>query len=130
MLYTDTNTNSDMYSVIANHRSPKFQLLNSFPQLSCTKDQLKQLESRLSQAIAMYKRRLEWLTTESRRIFGVVEEKSACFVLDVSNLSPRMFDQYRSAVERVIREQMSNMAKFNLIRCVKYNLSSQYITRL
>ena len=85
-------------------------------QLACTKDQLKQVEARLLQAIAMYKRRLEWLTSESRRIFGVVEEKSASFVFDIANLSPRMFDQYRSAVERVLREQVSSMAKFNLIR--------------
>ncbi len=63
-------------------------------QLACTKEQLKQIESRLTQAICLYKRRLQWLTTESRRIFGVVEEKTVTVVLDIRTMSPQQFDQY------------------------------------
>ena len=85
-------------------------------QLSCTKDQLRQIESRLSQAIALYKRRLEWLTTESRRMFGVIEERCVVVVLDVDNLSPHQFDQYRAAVERLLREQLAQVSKFNILR--------------
>ena len=95
-------------------------LISLICQVACTKEQLKQLEARLTQAIALYKRRLDWLTTESRRIFGVVEEKSAAIVLDIRTLSPQQFDQYRSAVERVIREQVSQLAKFNIIRLDNY----------
>ena len=87
-------------------------------QLSCTKDQLRQIESRLSQAIALYKRRLEWLTTESRRMFGVIEERCVVVVLDVDNLSPHQFDQYRAAVERLLREQLAQVSKFNILRLV------------
>ena len=90
-----------------------------FWQISCTKDKLKQIESRLTQAIHLYKRRLEWLTTESRRILGVVEERAVSIVLDIKNMSPQQFDQYRAAVERVLREQVSQLAKFNLIRWVQ-----------
>ncbi|XP_013387557.1 von Willebrand factor A domain-containing protein 3B [Lingula anatina] len=84
--------------------------------LTCNKEQLKQIESRLIQAVLLYKRRLEWLTTESRRIFGVIEEHCICIVLDIKNLSPQQFDQYRSAFERVLVEQVAQIAKFNLIR--------------
>ena len=61
---------------------------------------------------------MEWLTTESRRIFGVIEEKCIVIVLDIRNMSPQQFDQYRSAVERLLREQVSQLAKFNLIRYI------------
>ena len=70
------------------------------------------------QAVSLYKRRLEWLTTESRRIFGVIQEKCVAVVLDICNMSPQRFDQYRTALDRVLQEQMSRLAKFNLIRSV------------
>ena len=77
---------------------------------------LKQLDDRLLQAINLFNRRLEWLTTESRRLFGVIEEKGLTIVLDIRNMSPQQFDQYRIALERVIFEQVTQVAKFNLIR--------------
>ncbi|GFR58511.1 von Willebrand factor A domain-containing protein 3B [Elysia marginata] len=83
--------------------------------ISCSKDKLLQLEKRLLQAMYLFRRRLEWLTTESRRTFGVIEERSVTIVLDIRNMSPQQFDQYRTALERVLREQVSQLAKFNLI---------------
>ena len=59
---------------------------------------------------------MEWLTTESRRIFGVLEERCVVIVLDIRDMSPQQFDQYRTAVERLLREQVSQLAKFNIIR--------------
>ena len=85
-------------------------------QITCGREKLRQLESRLTQAIHLYKRRLEWLTTESRRVFGVIEERSVTIVLDIRNMSPQQFDLYRMALERVIYEQITQVAKFNLIR--------------
>ena len=74
------------------------------------------MKKRLIQAIALYRRRLEWLTSESRRIFGVVEEKAVTIVMDIRNMSPEQFDQYRSALQRVLREQFQHVTKFNMIR--------------
>ena len=79
-------------------------------------EKIKQIEQRLLQAIVLYKRRLEWLTTESRRIFGVVEEKCVTIVMDINNMAPKEFNQYRAALERVLKEQVVLCAKFNLIR--------------
>ncbi|CAD5114251.1 DgyrCDS3392 [Dimorphilus gyrociliatus] len=84
--------------------------------ISCGKEKLNAIETRLCQAINLYKRRLEWLTCESRRVFGVILEKSICIVLDIKNATPQQFDQYRSAIERVIREQIVHATKFNIIR--------------
>ena len=74
------------------------------------------MEEQLTRAAALYKRRLQWLTSESRRVFGVIEEKAIIIVLDIKTMSPHDFDQYRTALERVIKEQVSQTAKFNLIR--------------
>ncbi|KAK2176319.1 hypothetical protein NP493_671g01028 [Ridgeia piscesae] len=95
---------------------PKHWELDVKGLLCCSKEQLHQIESRLTQAITLYKRRLEWLTTESRRIFGVVQEKCIAIVLDICNMSPQQLDQYRTALDRVLQEQVSRVAKFNLIR--------------
>ncbi|XP_059179164.1 von Willebrand factor A domain-containing protein 3B-like isoform X2 [Physella acuta] len=84
--------------------------------VSCSKEKLIQLEKRLTQIVNLLKRRMEWLTTESRRVFGVIEERSITIVLDIQNMHPEEFDQYKVALEKVIREQVSQIAKFNLIR--------------
>ncbi|XP_041356704.1 von Willebrand factor A domain-containing protein 3B-like isoform X3 [Gigantopelta aegis] len=81
-----------------------------------SKEKLHQIKKRLTQAINLFRRRLEWLTTESRRIFGVIEEKSVTIIMDIKNMSPQQFDQYRVALERVLREQVMQLAKFNIIR--------------
>jgi hypothetical protein len=91
-------------------------LLLLFQQITCTREKLLQLKKRLQQAMALYRRRLEWLTSESRRVFGVVEEKAVTVVLDVRNMSPEQFDQYRTALQRVLKEQFQHLTKFNLIR--------------
>ncbi|XP_076446673.1 von Willebrand factor A domain-containing protein 3B-like isoform X2 [Babylonia areolata] len=87
--------------------------------IACDRDKLLHLRKRLMKAIALYRRRLEWLTTESRRVFGVVEEKAVTVVIDIRNMSPEQFDQYRAALDRVMREQFRHLTKFNLIRAAE-----------
>ena len=43
---------------------------------------LRQLEARLSQAVTLYQRRVDWLTSASRRQCGVITETCVCLVLD------------------------------------------------
>lgn len=89
-------------------------------QLVFTANKLKQVEEQLKRAATLYNRRLQWLTSESRRVFGVIDEKAIVIVLDIKTMSPHDFDQYRSALERVIREQVSQLAKFNIVRSVPW----------
>lgn len=51
----------------------------------------------------------------------MVEERAITIVLDIRNMSPQQFDLYRMALERVIYEQVTQIAKFNLIRYVPWN---------
>ncbi|XP_064636642.1 von Willebrand factor A domain-containing protein 3B-like isoform X2 [Lineus longissimus] len=87
--------------------------------ISCSKEKVKQIENRLVQAILLYKRRLQWLTSESRRLFGVIQEHCISIVLDIKNMSPQQFDQYRAAMERILKEQVSQCGKFNIIRAAE-----------
>nr|XP_006818317.1 PREDICTED: von Willebrand factor A domain-containing protein 3B-like [Saccoglossus kowalevskii] len=84
--------------------------------ITVSKERLKQIENSLLQAIVLYKRRLEWLTTESRRLFGVIEEHCITIVLDIKTNNPSMFDHCRNAMVRLLDEQIGQIAKFNLIR--------------
>lgn len=99
--------------------SKDFKTLFSPAQIVAKKEQLTQVEERLQQAIGLYKLRLEWLTSESRRIFGVVQEHCVTVILDIKNLSPRQFDHFLCSAERLLKEQLSQVAKFNLLRCAE-----------
>ncbi|XP_033631480.1 von Willebrand factor A domain-containing protein 3B-like isoform X2 [Asterias rubens] len=83
------------------------------------KEKIKQLENSLLAAINLYKRRIEWLTSEARRLFGVIEDHCVTIVLDIKTTSPMLFDHCRNAIIRVLDEQVSQIAKFNLIRAAQ-----------
>lgn len=70
----------------------------------------------LKGAIELYKQRIEWLTSESRQIFGVIQEQCIIIVLDFGTASPAEFDVCRDAICMVLVEQVTQIAKFNLIR--------------
>ena len=42
---------------------------------------MKQIASRLKQAIELFRQRMDWLTSESRRIFGVIQESVIIIIL-------------------------------------------------
>ena len=54
----------------------------------------------------------------SRRVFGVVEERCVCIVLDLDATTDSQFDIYRHALIQALKEQIMFLAKFNLIRFV------------
>ncbi|NXD20199.1 VWA3B protein, partial [Spelaeornis formosus] len=67
-------------------------------------------------AIELYKRRMEWLTSESRQIFGVIQEQCIVIVLDFGTAAPAEFDLCRDALSMVLVEQVTRISRFNLIR--------------
>ncbi|XP_074913343.1 von Willebrand factor A domain-containing protein 3B [Buteo buteo] len=67
-------------------------------------------------AIELYKQRMEWLTSESRQIFGVIQERCIVIVLDFGTAAAAEFDLCRDALSMVLVEQVTQIAKFNLIR--------------
>ncbi|NXX52053.1 VWA3B protein, partial [Scopus umbretta] len=73
----------------------------------------------LMRAIELYKQRMKWLTSESRQIFGVIQERCIVIVLDFGAASPTEFDLCRDALSMVLLEQVTRIAKFNLIRAAQ-----------
>ncbi|NXU56474.1 VWA3B protein, partial [Turnix velox] len=67
-------------------------------------------------AIELYQQRMEWLTSRSRQIFGVIQEQCIVIVLDFGTVAPIEFDLCRDAICMVLVEQVTQIAKFNLIR--------------
>ncbi|NXL92285.1 VWA3B protein, partial [Alectura lathami] len=70
-------------------------------------------------AIELYQRRMEWLTSESRLVFGVIQEWRIAIVLDSGTAAPAEFDLCRGALSMVLVEQVTQIAKFNLIRAAQ-----------
>ncbi|KAM7066700.1 LOW QUALITY PROTEIN: von Willebrand factor A domain-containing protein 3B [Acridotheres tristis] len=70
-------------------------------------------------AIELYKQRMEWLTSESRQIFGVIQEQCIVIVLDFGTADPTEFDLCRDALSMVLVEQVIQISRFNLIRAAQ-----------
>ncbi|XP_069492360.1 von Willebrand factor A domain-containing protein 3B [Ambystoma mexicanum] len=76
---------------------------------------LQKVES-LNRMVHLYRKRMEWLTSGSRQIFGVIQEHSITIVFDFGSLSKRQFDLCRNLLCLVLTEQVSRICRFNLIR--------------
>ncbi|CAH8560226.1 unnamed protein product [Schistosoma rodhaini] len=81
------------------------------------KGYIKQLKMKITQAVDLYRDRLTWLTSGSRSIFGVIQEHSAVFLLDIKTQSPEMFSNFVNSLKCLISEQIANMKMVNMIRC-------------
>lgn len=86
------------------------------PQLTASPEQLEELCERLNQKARLLRYRLAWLTSGSRQIFGIIQERSTALVLDFGAASGGQFRLGQSSVCMVIKEQVSQIAGFNLIR--------------
>lgn len=68
------------------------------------------------QAVDLYRNRLTWLTSGSRSIFGVIQEHSAVFLLDIKTQSLEIFSNFVNSLGYLISEQVANMRMVNMIR--------------
>ncbi|KAJ8351781.1 hypothetical protein SKAU_G00232570 [Synaphobranchus kaupii] len=84
--------------------------------LTASPQQLQELCERLERKARLYQRRLDWLTTGSRQLFGVIQERTAALVLDFGRASGAQFQLIQDSVCLVLREQVSYIFRFNLIR--------------
>ncbi|XP_043927748.1 von Willebrand factor A domain-containing protein 3B [Protopterus annectens] len=100
-LFQQFRNNGNIYNVTAN------------------KERLHEFANHLAQAIKLYKERLNWLTSGSQQIFGVIQEHSIAIVLVCSSMTKAHFDLCRDALCMVLKEQVSHIARFNIIRAAK-----------
>ncbi|KAM4047349.1 von Willebrand factor A domain-containing protein 3B isoform 2-T2 [Anomaloglossus baeobatrachus] len=77
-------------------------------------DIVQKIES-VTDIIELYNRRLNWLNSSSRSVFGVVQEQSVVIILDLSAPSKVQHSLCQEAICLVIREQIRHISKFNLI---------------
>ncbi|NXP53989.1 VWA3B protein, partial [Heliornis fulica] len=87
--------------------------------LTAKKNLILHFEDCLTGAIELYKQRMEWLTSESRQIFGVIQERCIVIVLDFGSAAQTEFDLCRDAFSMVLVEQVIWISKFNLIRAAQ-----------
>ncbi|XP_041127728.1 von Willebrand factor A domain-containing protein 3B-like [Polyodon spathula] len=84
--------------------------------LTASRDQLSEIVASLTRRMKLYKERLDWLTSGSRQIFGVIQEHSVALVLDFGSISKAQFDLCCDVLCAVLREQVAHIAAFHLIR--------------
>ena len=70
----------------------------------------------LTQAVESYKQRMDWLTSKSRQIFGVILEQHITIVLDLGGMREEELRLCQDALVMVFQEQVAHIAKFNIIR--------------
>ncbi|XP_022454823.1 LOW QUALITY PROTEIN: von Willebrand factor A domain-containing protein 3B [Delphinapterus leucas] len=83
--------------------------------LTATSDLIYQYVEHLTQAVESYKQRMDWLTSNSRQVFGVILERCITIVLDCGGMLEEELNLCRDALVMVLQEQVAHIAKFNII---------------
>ncbi|XP_074866600.1 von Willebrand factor A domain-containing protein 3A [Carettochelys insculpta] len=82
--------------------------------------QSKELEDYVEQmerVLRCYIRRIQWLLSGSRRLFGIILEKKVCILIDTSGSMDPYLQQIMKELTSLIWEQLrKNNARFNLLR--------------
>ena len=83
--------------------------------LTAKSELISQYMEHLTQAMESYKQRMDWLTSNSRQIFGVILEQCITIVLDFGGMLEEELSLCRDALTMVLQEQVAHIAKFNVI---------------
>ncbi|XP_005263954.1 von Willebrand factor A domain-containing protein 3B isoform X1 [Homo sapiens] len=84
--------------------------------LTAKSELIYQFVEHLTQAVESYKQRMDWLTSKSRQIFGVILEQCVTIVLDFGGILEGELDLCREALTMVLQEQVAHITEFNIIR--------------
>lgn len=63
----------------------------------------------------LLRKRVLFITTGSRRLFGVISEQSVCLVCDCKTVDHRIFNQFQTSLTALFKEQISKVKKFNIV---------------
>ncbi|CAG5136343.1 unnamed protein product, partial [Candidula unifasciata] len=77
--------------------------------------QLFEYQKQLSDAVVLYEKRLDWLASGSRRIFGAVTERSVVILVDTSMSNINYLIHIQHSLRLLIQEQIANKDFFNII---------------
>ncbi|KAM6178260.1 von Willebrand factor A domain-containing protein 3B [Rhynchocyon petersi] len=83
--------------------------------LTAKSEMIHQFVEYLMQAVESYKQRMDWLTSQSRQVFGVILEQSITIVLDLGDMLEEELTLFQDALTMVLQEQVTHISKFNII---------------
>uniref|UniRef100_A0A1X7T005 VWFA domain-containing protein n=1 Tax=Amphimedon queenslandica TaxID=400682 RepID=A0A1X7T005_AMPQE len=84
----------------------------------CANDaQLLRIEQQLNQFVSLLKSRLQWLNSSSRLLLGALVHSHAIIIIDSSLSDANQLTSFLDAVKLFLKEQVSAIVKFNIIRC-------------
>lgn len=79
--------------------------------------ELEDYEDQVEKVLRRYVKRLQWLLSGSRRVFGTVVEKNVVVLIDTSGSMVSSMDELKREVAALVWDQIRHQAtKFNLIR--------------
>lgn len=87
----------------------------SLKNLHVDMSQLFEYQKQLSDAVVLYERRVDWLASGSRRIFGAVTEKNVVILIDTSVSNVKYLVHLQHSLRLLMEEQIANKDYFNLI---------------
>ncbi|KAG1961524.1 von Willebrand factor A domain-containing protein 3A [Pimephales promelas] len=95
---------------------PSVVLNGAVKHLHLTPGELKHYLSQTDKLMQRYSRRLEWLLTGSRRMFGSVLEKDVCVLLDVSGSMASFLPELQKGLTALIWDQLhANSIRFTML---------------
>lgn len=65
--------------------------------------------------LSLLRKRLTFITSGSRRIFGIIGEPSICIVCDCKTTDQRIFSQVQLAIISLFKEQIAKIKRFNIV---------------
>ncbi|CAF0845592.1 unnamed protein product, partial [Didymodactylos carnosus] len=83
--------------------------------LTCRPEKLREYRHRLLKALNLLRKRLTFITSGSRRLFGIIGEPSVCLICDCKTSDQKTFNQYQKAVITLLKEQIIKIKRFNIM---------------
>ncbi|XP_015281677.1 PREDICTED: von Willebrand factor A domain-containing protein 3A [Gekko japonicus] len=95
---------------------PSIEMEGSVKHLHIQPKDLEEYIEQMERVLQCYVRRMQWLLSGSRRLFGVILEASVCILIDTSGSMEPSLEQVTQELTSLIWEQLrKNQTKFNLI---------------
>ncbi|CAG2240359.1 von Willebrand factor A domain-containing protein 3A [Mytilus edulis] len=77
--------------------------------------QLFEYQKQLNSGVGLYEKRIDWLATGSRRIFGTVVDKNVVILIDMSVSNVNYLVHIQHSILLLMEQQMANKKFFNVI---------------
>lgn len=72
-------------------------------------------QNRLKDAVKLYEKRIEWISSDSRKIFGTIAEDSLIVLIDLSQANQNYLIHIQHSLRLLMEEQIINKKLFNII---------------